>query len=147
MKLTRVFTALGSFCFLLSPASTGSQEESPEIIGPDRIQMKARPGKRLVLHCKAYPKCEDDQTLIYWLVNGSFPEDAFTNGRVAETKESTSEGGTILQRSLVLKNVTSEDLRSTFICVVTNPIGIAQKHITLKATIRKRLTERHCRKV
>ncbi|XP_029925222.1 interleukin-1 receptor accessory protein-like isoform X2 [Myripristis murdjan] len=108
------------------------KEDSPEIIGPHRIQMRACPGKRLVLNCKAYANCEEDLTLIYWLVNGSFPETAYTNGRVAETEESTLDGGAILQRSLVLKNVTPEDLKSTFTCVVTNPAGTAHKYVTLK---------------
>lgn len=44
---------------------------------------------------------------------------------------STLEDGAILHRSLVLKNVTAEDLASTFRCVVTNAVGMAQKLITL----------------
>ena len=44
---------------------------------------------------------------------------------------SVSEGGKIIQRSLVLKNVTSEDFTSTFMCVVINPVGFAEKYITL----------------
>lgn len=49
---------------------------------------------------------------------------------------STLEGGTILQRSLLLKNVTSEDLKSNFTCVVTNPAGTAHKHTMLAAARR-----------
>lgn len=47
---------------------------------------------------------------------------------------STLEDGAILQRSLLLKNVTSEDLKSTFACVVTNAAGTAYKHTMLAAT-------------
>lgn len=46
---------------------------------------------------------------------------------------STLENGTILQRSLLLKNVTSEDLKSTFNCVVTNTFGMAKKFIKLRS--------------
>lgn len=42
--------------------------------------------------------------------------------------------GAILQRSLLLNNVTSEDLSSTFTCVVTNAAGMAQKYTTLTQT-------------
>lgn len=42
--------------------------------------------------------------------------------------------GAILQRSLRLKKVTSEDLSSTFTCIVTNAAGMAQKDTTLTRT-------------
>lgn len=40
----------------------------------------------------------------------------------------------ILQRSLWLKNITSEDLASTFTCVVQNAAGKVQKHTTFTNT-------------
>lgn len=46
----------------------------------------------------------------------------------------TLEDGAILQRSLLLKNITSEDLKSTFTCVVTNAAGTTQKYTTLTQT-------------
>lgn len=44
---------------------------------------------------------------------------------------STLEEGAIIQRSLLLKNVTSEDFKSTFTCLVTSAVGMAQKNIKL----------------
>lgn len=44
-------------------------------------------GKWLVIDCKADPGLPDDFTLVYWLVNGTFPEVAYTDGRVSETEE------------------------------------------------------------
>lgn len=44
------------------------------------------------------------------------------------------EDGAILQRSLWLKNITSEDMTSTFTCVVKNAVGKAQKHTTFTHT-------------
>lgn len=105
-------------------------DKSPEIIGPDHIQLKAHLGTQFVLHCKANPNCDNDLTLIYWLVNGSFPE-ALTTSRISEMEESMSSDGTV-QRNLMLRNVTTEDLRSTFVCVVMNPEGVARKHVTLR---------------
>ncbi|MED6253563.1 hypothetical protein ATANTOWER_000828 [Ataeniobius toweri] len=92
------------------------------------------PGKQLVLHCDALPNCEDDEALIYWLVNGSFPEETSCHDRIIETNESTLMEGSILQKSLLLKNVTLEDLKSTFSCVVTNAVGMTQKFIKLANT-------------
>ncbi|KAF0038239.1 hypothetical protein F2P81_008723 [Scophthalmus maximus] len=88
-------------------------------------------GEPLVLHCDAFTNSEAGVTLSYWLVNGSFPEETASSGRMVESEESTLEEGTIIQRSLLLKNVTSEDFKSTFTCVVTSTEGTAQKHIKI----------------
>ncbi|KAM7374186.1 hypothetical protein PAMP_006860 [Pampus punctatissimus] len=111
MKLSSVVKALGSLCLLLTDGF---------------------PGEMLILHCEALNS--EDMTLIYWLVNGLFPEEIQSDGRIEESEESTLKDGTILQRSLVLKNVTSEDLKSTFTCVVTSASGMAKKCITLAAS-------------
>ncbi|TMS14236.1 Interleukin-18 receptor 1 [Larimichthys crocea] len=140
MKLSSVIKAFGHLCLLLADGFPVLEDESPEIIGPHHVQIKANPGERLVLHCEAIANSEDDLTIIYWLVNGSFPEETTSSDRIIESEESTLEGGAILQRSLLLKNVTSEDLRSTFTCVVTNSAGTAQKKTTLTST-----TSRDCR--
>ncbi|KAG8008346.1 hypothetical protein GBF38_019476, partial [Nibea albiflora] len=116
------------------------EDECPQIIGPREVQIKANPGEKLVLHCEALTNSEDDLTIIYWLVNGCFPEETTSSDRIIESEESSLEGGAILQKSLLLKNVTSEDLRSTFTCVVTNSAGTAQKKTTLTST-----TSRDCR--
>ncbi|XP_035521868.1 interleukin-1 receptor type 2-like isoform X1 [Morone saxatilis] len=156
MKLESVVKALGSLCLLLADGFPGtvcfmaedfifmhldfvltlicftvSEDESPEIIGPHRVQIKAHPGEHLFLHCEAFANCEADMTIIYWLVNGSFPEETPSSGRIVESEETAIDEGTILQKSLLLKNVTKEDLKSTFTCVVTNAAGTDQKHTTL----------------
>lgn len=127
-------TVLGSLCLLLADGLPVPKDDSPAIIGPDFVQIKTHPGALLVLHCDALSNCEDDVTLIYWLVNDTFPEDTPSSNRMMESNESTLEEGAILQKSLVLKNITSEDLKSTFTCVVTNAVGMALKRIKLTAT-------------
>lgn len=106
---------------------------SPRIIQPIRSRIGAVLGKRLVIDCKADPGLPDDFTLVYWLVNGTFPEVAYTDGRVSETEESVSEDGRVIQRSLVFKSVTAEDFRSTFTCVINSPAGLDQRTVTLMA--------------
>lgn len=53
------------------------------------------------------------------------------------------EDGAILQRSLWLKNITPEDLKSTFTCVVKNAVGKARKHTTFSPTGRELCGETH----
>ncbi|XP_023867793.1 interleukin-1 receptor type 2 isoform X1 [Salvelinus sp. IW2-2015] len=131
MKLTISLTAfMGFFWVLPSEVSTDNTEvPSPRIIQPIRSKIVAVLGKRLVIECKADPGLPDDFALVYWLVNGTFPEVA--DGRVSETEESVSEDGRVLQRSLVFKSVTAEDFRSTFTCVINSPAGLDQRTVTL----------------
>lgn len=132
MKLSSVVKAFGSLCLLLADGFPVSEYGSPEIIGTCFAKVKAKPGEPLLLNCEALTH-SDDMTLIYWLINGLFPEETSSDDRIVETQESTLENGTILQRSLLLKNVTSEDLKSTFNCVVTNTFGMAKKFIKLRS--------------
>ncbi|KAM8898417.1 interleukin-18-binding protein-like isoform 2-T2 [Spinachia spinachia] len=133
MKPSSAVKALGCLCLMLADGFPVSQDESPQVIGPHCIKIKAHPGEWLILYCEAFANSQD-VTLIYWLVNGSFPEDLLSSERIVESNESTSDNGAILQRSLMLKNVTSEDLQSNFTCVVTNSAGMTIKKITLAAS-------------
>ncbi|XP_042355371.1 interleukin-1 receptor accessory protein-like isoform X2 [Plectropomus leopardus] len=118
----------------LSSAIKVSKDYSPKIIGPDCVKIRAHPGEQLFLHCEALTNCQD-VALIYWLVNDSFPEDTPSNDRIIESEESSLEDGAILKRSLLLKKVTPEDLKSTFTCVVTNTAGMSRKKVTLTAAV------------
>lgn len=39
-----------------------------------------------MLHCEALTN-QDDVTLIYWLINGTFPEDTTSSERIVELEE------------------------------------------------------------
>ncbi|XP_055798521.1 uncharacterized protein LOC129868502 isoform X3 [Salvelinus fontinalis] len=123
------------FGVLRSEATADSTEvPSPRILQPHRSKIRAVPGKQLIIECKADPGLPDDFTHVYWLVNSTFPEVAFTDGRVSETEESASEDGRVIQRSLVLKNVTAEDFKSTFTCVISSLAGLDRRTVTLMPT-------------
>ncbi|XP_060941914.1 interleukin-1 receptor accessory protein-like [Limanda limanda] len=132
MKLPSVVKALASLCMLLADGLSVSADGSPRIIGEDRVHIKAHPGEPLILHCDAVTNSKDGVTLIYWLINGSFPEDIPSSDRIVESEQSPLEDGTILQRRLLLKNVTPEDFKSSFTCMVTSAVGMAQKQIKLR---------------
>ncbi|RVE63677.1 hypothetical protein OJAV_G00138860 [Oryzias javanicus] len=135
MKLSFTTKAtLGCLCLILANGFQVSEDESLMIIGPEYSQIEADPGEPLVLHCDVFTKSDTDETLIYWLVNGSFPEDTLSHDRIIESNESSLEKGSILHKSLLLKNITAEDLNSTFCCVVTSVQEVVQKSITIKAT-------------
>ncbi|KAK5859151.1 hypothetical protein PBY51_003238 [Eleginops maclovinus] len=139
MKLSSAVKALGSLCLLLADGFPVSQDEPPKIIGPHQVKIKTHLGEKLFLHCEAFSNCKD-LTLIYWLVNGSFPEDLLSSGRILESEEVSLDDGAILQRSLLLRNVMSEDLKSTFTCVVKNEAGTTHKNINLSAIVGKDCT-------
>ncbi|XP_077360494.1 interleukin-1 receptor type 2-like isoform X2 [Festucalex cinctus] len=132
MTLSSVIKALGSLSLLFADASPAVPEyAAPIILGPDYMQIKAQPGLPLVLHCDALTERGSDLTLVYWLINGSFPEDVHSNDRITELETFTSEDDTIQHGSLLLKNVTVDDLNTTFTCVVINSVGMAHKNVTL----------------
>ncbi|XP_028323078.1 interleukin-1 receptor type 2-like isoform X2 [Gouania willdenowi] len=127
MQLTNVVKALGTMCLMLTDGFPVLQDKPPEIIGPQRVQVHVRLGETTLLHCDAFANCDSDETLIYWITNKSFPEDTLNSDRIVESDESTMVGGAIVHRSLLLRSITSEDLNSTFTCVVSNPLGIVKK--------------------
>ncbi|XP_054586566.2 uncharacterized protein [Nothobranchius furzeri] len=143
MKRTSVLKAFGFLCLLLAEGFPVSEVDSPKIIGLPHSRIRAHPAAQLVLHCDALTYADDDETLIYWLVDGSFPEDKSSHDRIVESNESHLLEGSILHKSLVFKNVTREDFKSTFSCVVTNAVGNAQRHFKLVETTRGCGSYRH----
>ncbi|XP_057677561.1 interleukin-18 receptor 1-like isoform X2 [Corythoichthys intestinalis] len=132
MMLSSVFKALGLSLFLVD-ASPVFKYAAPVIVGPDHVQIKAQIGQSMVLNCSALTNCGNDVALLYWLINGSFPEDIHSNDRVTELETSTLEDDTIQCGGLLLKNVTLEDFNTTFTCVVSTSMGLAKKIVTLTA--------------
>ncbi|XP_068187588.1 uncharacterized protein [Antennarius striatus] len=126
-----VIAALVCACLflLLAAGYPVSDGGSPRIVGQHHVYLRAHAGEKLFLRCDAF--ANDDMTLIYWLINGSFPEDAPSSDRIVESEETTSEEGAILHRSLMLKSIRADDFNSTFTCVVQNSAGMDQKHLTL----------------
>ncbi|XP_061074376.1 interleukin-1 receptor type 2-like [Conger conger] len=121
-----------SCCFLVS--ETTADDPSPKILRPKSVKIKASLGKPLVIPCKADAGFGDDVTLVYWLVNRSFVELAYPDGRIRMDQEETDTKGnkTFIQRDLEFRHVTRDDFGATYICVVRNVMGIDRKELRLK---------------
>ncbi|KAG7471245.1 hypothetical protein MATL_G00122420 [Megalops atlanticus] len=143
MSGTLTFTGSSSLChilavalvctFCLLQAEANPEVKSPKILMPKSNKIKASLGKQLVIPCKADPGFPDDFTLIYWLVNNSFIEKAYPNGRVRESEEGvyTKVNKTFIWKDLVFEMVTSEDFEATYTCVVNNPAGVHSINLKL----------------
>ncbi|KAG5837539.1 hypothetical protein ANANG_G00240380 [Anguilla anguilla] len=134
LPLDRMLTVtLVSTCCLLFSEAT-SDVTSPKILRPKSRKIKASLGEPLVIPCKADPGFTDDLTLIYWLVNRSFVEHAYPDGRIRAGPEETKTRGsrTFMRRDLVFQQIAREDFEATYMCVVTNAAGIDTRELRLK---------------
>ncbi|XP_073668682.1 interleukin-1 receptor type 2-like isoform X2 [Paramisgurnus dabryanus] len=100
-------------------------------VNPPKILKISR--NHLNLSCQVDPGLLQDETLVYWLVNKSFVETAFPDGRVqVSIKESTK----FIQSDLIFKSI--KDIReNTFTCVAMNPAGMDTKILLKRNKTRK----------
>uniref|UniRef100_UPI00398F4F8A interleukin-1 receptor type 2-like isoform X2 n=1 Tax=Pristiophorus japonicus TaxID=55135 RepID=UPI00398F4F8A len=107
--------------------------------GPPTITVPAAPtvntelGRPLNLTCKAIIGSFKSSTIIYWLADQQFIEDAFVDGRVKEGEEifRTKNRKLHIQRNLIFTTTVSEDFKTNFTCVVLSSSGSSIKNITL----------------
>ncbi|KAJ8368477.1 hypothetical protein SKAU_G00085050 [Synaphobranchus kaupii] len=134
-----LIVALVSVCCLLVSQAT-PDVTSPKIVRPKSLKIKASLGKPLVIPCKADTGFADEFTLIYWLVNTTFVENAYRDGRVRAGPEETNrkDDKTFLQKDLVFEQIANEDFEATYICVVSNAAGIDSRQLRLKRVNQKR---------
>ncbi|XP_042314073.1 interleukin-18-binding protein isoform X2 [Sceloporus undulatus] len=121
-----LFLALlcGSICFQGTVAKLRPSISSPLIYTPFF-------GQNLVVSCEghsAYPK----SGIIYWLANGTFVDDLYSEDAVSEepTLEKSSGNGLSLKRELVFRSFAPKDLCTKFECIVLDPSGSARKALT-----------------
>ncbi|KAG7484411.1 hypothetical protein MATL_G00049040 [Megalops atlanticus] len=120
---------LVSHCCLM--ASAVLDVKRPRIVQPQSSKIRASTGKPLVIPCKADPGFPDDFTLIYWLVNRTFIETAYPDGRIQQSEEKNfiKDGSVLIQRDLIFKEVTQKDFSVSYTCVVTSATGIDKKKV------------------
>lgn len=71
--------------------------------------------------------------IVYWLVNDTFIEDTFLDGRVKEEEDSIINHGTSYEvtKALVFTSTQPDDFTRTFTCIIQDPAGVDTKNITL----------------
>lgn len=70
-----------------SRSSVGSCANTEAVLYLHWLKWICPTGQQLFLCCEAFTNCMADQTLIYWLVDGAFPEDTPSSGRIVEMEE------------------------------------------------------------
>ncbi|XP_069828002.1 interleukin-18-binding protein [Dendropsophus ebraccatus] len=113
----------------------------PKIIYPTNTTIISREGEALSVPCTAETTYQRFHN-VYWLVNGTFVEDVYPDGRVTEKtagpKPSNQRNFTVTQ-TLEFRTLQPEDFRNTFTCVVQDPSGGDQKRLRFKLLDDKRV--------
>ncbi|XP_054830767.1 interleukin-1 receptor type 2-like [Eublepharis macularius] len=94
------------------------------------LQISASFGQCFSVQCEGYTAFRSGN--IYWLANGTFVEDLYPDGAVIEedARKVKVPGRHLLQRELVFRSFSEQDLHTTFKCVILDPFGPAQKTLT-----------------
>ncbi|XP_067322396.1 interleukin-18-binding protein [Anolis sagrei] len=88
-------------------------------------------GQKMNVSCQGYTTYPSSG-IIYWLANGTFVHDLYSEEEVLQedTIEKANGTGLILRRSLIFRSFTTKDWCTTFECIVVDPSGLAQKTLT-----------------
>ncbi|XP_040190042.1 interleukin-18-binding protein [Rana temporaria] len=117
----------------------------PKILHPTDGTILTTEGDGCRINCTArtmFPKFY----IVYWLVNDTFIEDAFLDGRVKEEEEDSiiNNGPSSYEvtKALVFTSTQPDDFTRTFTCIVQDPAGVDTKNITLAPKAEKTTTRK-----
>ncbi|XP_061485640.1 interleukin-18-binding protein [Rhineura floridana] len=90
-------------------------------------------GETIRILCEGYTAFADSG-IMYWLANGTFLEDLYSEEEVTEssTIEEAKGTGLALRRELFIPVFTKKILSTKFECIVLDPAGSARKAVTWK---------------
>ncbi|XP_077156010.1 interleukin-18-binding protein [Ranitomeya variabilis] len=103
---------------------------SPKILHPADNTVITKDGKSLQILCSAQTKYTRFYN-IYWLVNKTFVEDAYPDGRVTEQSGAALAVNMTVKQTLNFTSLQPEDFRTTFTCLVVDPSGTDMRHFSL----------------
>ncbi|KAM4047434.1 interleukin-1 receptor type 2-like isoform 2-T2 [Anomaloglossus baeobatrachus] len=109
---------------------TGLGAASPKILHPKDNTVITKEGEGLNIQCRARTKYQRFHN-IYWLVNNTFVEDAYPDGRVSERSGGLLAVHMTVEQALNFTLMEPEDFRTTFTCVVQDPSGSDMKNFIL----------------
>ncbi|XP_069059842.1 interleukin-18-binding protein [Pleurodeles waltl] len=105
----------------------------PKIISPTNRTITPASDAEFQITCQANCSWEDLH-LIYWLVNGTFVEDLYPDGRVSEgaPRNVPTRPFFIVESTLSFRSLSIREFRSNFTCVVQDPSGVDNRNFTLR---------------
>ncbi|KAL7853530.1 hypothetical protein AOLI_G00203740 [Acnodon oligacanthus] len=134
MKWTHTFTGIFLFssvsAMMLSLPDDGS---GLQITGPKIVAVLHRIDENhYYITCKVKAESLKAETTVYWLVNGTFVEEAYPNGRVKTFQKRVTSSGRPLKTTLHFTQVLPEDFSSTLTCIAMNSAGFDMRTTTIK---------------
>ncbi|XP_017556647.1 interleukin-1 receptor type 2-like [Pygocentrus nattereri] len=134
MKWTHTFTGI----FLCSSASAvmlplPEHGSGLQITGPKIVAVTHRLDVNdYYITCKVQAESLKAETTVYWLVNGSFVEEAYPDGRVKTFQKRVTSSSRPLKTTLHFTQVLPEDFSTTLTCIALNSAGFDTRRTTLK---------------
>ncbi|KAL7844665.1 hypothetical protein SRHO_G00232040 [Serrasalmus rhombeus] len=131
MKWTHTFTGI----FLCSSASAMMlplPEHGLQITGPKILAVAQRSDVNdYYITCKVQAESLKAETTVYWLVNGTFVEEAYPDGRVKTFQKRVTCSSRPLKTTLHFTQVLPEDFSTSLTCIALNSAGFDKRSTTL----------------
>ncbi|XP_075054469.1 interleukin-18-binding protein isoform X2 [Mixophyes fleayi] len=121
--------------------SSGPASHRPKILYPEDNTVITKEGGECTISCTAETKWPRFH-LVYWLVNNSFIEDAYPDGRVTEKAQRLQKDNKLynVTKPLVFTTTQPEDFTKTFTCVIQDPSGVHTKHFKLLPEVSREIS-------
>ncbi|KAL6470385.1 hypothetical protein MHYP_G00215040 [Metynnis hypsauchen] len=132
MKWTHTLTGI-FLCSSVSAMALPLPEDGLQIKGPKIIAVPHRfDGSQYYITCRVQAESLKEETTVYWLVNGTFVEEAYPDGRVKTFQKRVTALGRPLKTTLHFTQVLPEDFSTTLTCIALNSAGFDTRTTTLK---------------
>ncbi|KAM6223373.1 interleukin-1 receptor accessory protein isoform 2-T2 [Rhynchocyon petersi] len=114
----------------------------PQINSPnDVVIYEKEPGEELLIPCEVFfTFLKDSRNEIWWTIDGKKPEDTNIDVAVNESMRSNKLEDETKTQILIIKKVTPEDLKRSYVCHARNAKGETNKTATVKQKVTPRYT-------
>ncbi|KAI4882517.1 hypothetical protein NFI96_018905 [Prochilodus magdalenae] len=112
----------------ITDAEPGSEDVGPKIVS---VIHKCT-GKQYRVTCRVKTQRDDDETIVYWLINNDFAESVYPDDSTQRVRTKTKSADHEHLATLMFKKVLPEDYSANLTCVALSPVGFDQSTTTLK---------------
>ncbi|XP_036444089.1 interleukin-1 receptor type 2-like [Colossoma macropomum] len=134
--LTGIFLGCSVSAMVLLSQPLSKDGSGLEITGPKIIAVLHKfDVNRYYITCKVKAESLKAMTTVYWLVNGTFVEEFYPDGRVQTFQKSVTGSGRPLKTTLLFTQVLPEDYSTTLTCIALNSAGFDKRTTALKNLI------------